>query len=237
MLLANAYTAARERAAVIDGSDRGYIVVSGADRASYLQGLLTNDIAALGPGTGCYAAYLTPQGRMITDLFVFELGDAILLNMPRSRKETVLAKLDQFIFSEDVQLVDATDLFAAVGVIGPEAGRILTGILAGDLTDIESWPAHANRRVQFEDHAAILARSADAGEPGYDVYIERGLSVALRQALESAGAVEADAETAAVIRIEAGIPKFNEDMGEETIPLEAGIEGRAISFSKGCYVG
>src|SRR4051794_9503051 len=102
------YRAARERAALLDRSDRGRIVVSGHDRATYLQGLLTNDIAALQPGTGCYAAYLTPQGRMVADLLVYELGDAILLSVHQSVKDTVLAKLDQFIFGEDVQLGDVT---------------------------------------------------------------------------------------------------------------------------------
>src|SRR5436190_14996684 len=111
---AHAYDAARRRAAFIDRSDRGRIVVSGTDRASYLQGLLTNDISALAAGQGCYAAYLTAQGRMISDLFVYELGDVILLALPRDTKDTVLAKLDEFIFSEDVQLGDVTETFGAV---------------------------------------------------------------------------------------------------------------------------
>ena len=89
-----AYDAARRRAASVDRSHRGRIVVSGADRASYLQGLLTNDVAALGAGHGCYAAYLTPQGRMVADMWVYELGDAILLTMAGDVKDTVLARLD-----------------------------------------------------------------------------------------------------------------------------------------------
>ena len=92
-----------------------------ADRASYLHGLLTNDIAALKAGQGCYAAYLTPQGRMIADLWVYELGDVILLSLARDVKATVLAKLDQFIFSEDVQLGDVTETFAATAIVGPRA--------------------------------------------------------------------------------------------------------------------
>src|SRR5215831_8488870 len=90
------YDAARERAGLVDRSGQSYIVVSGKDRASYLQGLLTNDIAALRPGQGCYAAYLTAQGRMIADLLVYELGELILLNMARPVKDTLYTKLDQF---------------------------------------------------------------------------------------------------------------------------------------------
>src|ERR1044071_9008417 len=83
-----AYQAARRRAAAIDRSGRGRIIAAGADRASYLQGLLTNDIVALKSGEGCYAAYLTAQGRMIADLFVYELGDLMLLAMVRGVKDT-----------------------------------------------------------------------------------------------------------------------------------------------------
>src|SRR5881409_3863421 len=93
-----AYQSARRHAALVDRSDRGRLVVTGPDRALYLQGLLTNDIVALNAGQGCYAAYLTPQGRMIADLFVYELGDVMLLTMDRGVKEAVLTKLDQFIF-------------------------------------------------------------------------------------------------------------------------------------------
>jgi folate-binding Fe-S cluster repair protein YgfZ len=95
-----AYDAARRRAARFDRSDRGRIVVSGADRASYLQGLLTNDVVALKSGEGCYAAYLTAQGRMITDLHVYELGDLMLLTMAGDVTATVLAKFDQLVFSK-----------------------------------------------------------------------------------------------------------------------------------------
>src|SRR6267154_141758 len=97
------YDAARHRAAFLDRSHRGRIVVSGSERASYLQGLMTNDIAALKTGQGCYTAYLTAQGRMIADLYVYELGDVLLLTLHRDVKDAVMTKLDQVIFSEDVQ--------------------------------------------------------------------------------------------------------------------------------------
>src|SRR3954468_4653983 len=126
-----AYQDARERAVSIDRSTRGRIVVSGADRASYLHALLTNDINALKPGRGCYSAYLTPQGRMISDLWVYELGDVILLDLPSvGTKDVVLAKLDQLIFSEDVQLGDLTAAFAQAAVVGP-AASVVVGALIG----------------------------------------------------------------------------------------------------------
>ncbi len=237
MFSASAYQAARERAASIDRSERGLIVVSGHDRASYLQGLLTNDVVALKPGEGCYAAYLTPQGRMIADVFVYELGDVMLLTVPRGRKDVVLAKLDQLVFSEDVQLGDVTDTFLTIGVVGPAAAGILREILGPSSQELALLPEHGNLRAEYGGHPIILTRTTDTGEAGYDLYVESGQSDALRAALAAAGVCETNPETADVIRIEGGIAKFDRDMDENTIPLEAGIEGKAISFSKGCYVG
>src|SRR3954467_9958844 len=113
------YDAARRRAAVFDRSDRGRLLMSGKDRATYLHGLLTNDIVRLKAGEGCYAAYLTPQGRMITDLFVYELGDAMLLMMEGSVTPSLLARLEQLIFTEDVTLRDVTTSVAQIAVVGP----------------------------------------------------------------------------------------------------------------------
>jgi folate-binding protein YgfZ len=234
---AAAYDAARRRAAFIDRSDRGRILVSGADRASYLQGLLTNDIPALQSGQGCYAAYLTAQGRMIADLHVYELGDVILLAMSGDVKATVLAKLDQFIFTEDVQLGDVSATFAQIAVVGPEAAAAVARLTGMTEATLLAMPDHANARTEWQGAPAILTRINDAGEPGYDVYIETALAGAFTAALVDAGVVGLDEEIANAVRIEAGVPLFHRDMDEDTIPLEAGIEAHAISFTKGCYVG
>jgi folate-binding protein YgfZ len=228
------YDAARSGAAVIDRSDRGRIVVSGKDRASYLHGLLTNDIAALKPGEGCYSAYLTAQGRMIADMWVFELGDVILLELSGDVKDTVLAKLDQFIFTEDVQLGDVTDVFAGLSVIGPAASQAIAKA-TGARADMMNNPGAA--RISFIGEPAILLHSSDWGIPEYELLVAAGNLTALRSALHAAGAIDVDDDGAEALRIEAGVPRFHADMDEETIPLEAGIEARAISFTKGCYVG
>jgi folate-binding protein YgfZ len=232
------YDAARRQSAVIDRSSRGRIVLSGKDRASYLQGLLTNDISALRAGEGCYAAYLTAQGRMITDLLVYELGDVILLSLPGEVKDTMFARLDQFIFSEDVQLGDVSDTFAALAVVGPRAAAGVEAVM--DLPDGAS-PAslaeHGNLRGRFGGQPAIVVRVTDTGEPGYEVIVDRGLGDDLMARLTAEGALALDEATAETLRIEAGVPVFHRDMDEETIPLEAGIESRAISLTKGCYVG
>jgi tRNA-modifying protein YgfZ len=235
---ADAYAAARRRAASVDRSDRGRIVVSGADRRSYLHGLLTNDITALGAGQGCYAAYLTAQGRMIADLHVYELGDVVLLTMVGSVKDTVMAKLDHFIFAEDVQLGDVTATFAQIAVIGPDASRAAAQVVSGVTQQaLDALPEHGNLRAQFAGGAAIVVRVSDTGEPGFDIFVERPRAPELETALAANGVAPLDEATADAIRIESGIAAFSRDMDEDTIPLEAGIESRAISFTKGCYVG
>jgi len=235
----DAYAAARERAGLVDRPGRGRIVVSGADRASFLQGLLTNDVVALKAGQGCYAAYLTAQGRMIADLDVYELGDVMLLVLPRDVKDVVMAKLDQVIFSEDVQLGDVTDTFAQMAVIGPEAASLVARVLGVAVETLDALAEHGNLRTSWSATGGpvIVTRAAGTGERGFDLYVESARGAELRRALIEAGAAEVDADTAEAIRIEAGVPLFHRDMDEATIPLEAGIESRAISFSKGCYVG
>lgn len=233
----DAYTAARQRAGLVNRADRARIVVSGADRASFLQGLLTNDVVALKAGQGCYTAYLTAQGRMIADLHVYELGDVMLLTLDRDVKETVMTKLDQVIFSEDVQLGDVTETFAQMAVIGPQAAAIVATLLPVAAETLAALGEHGNLRTSWRDSPAIIARAGDTGAPGFDLFVESPQADALQRALIAAGAVEVDPATAEAIRIESGVPLFHHDMDEDTIPLEAGIESRAISFSKGCYVG
>ena len=233
----NSYQLARTGAAIVDRSERGWVVVSGADRRSYLHGLLTNDIATLQPGQGCYAAYLTPQGRMIADLWVYELGDVLLVSMSRDVKPTVLARLDQFIFTEDVQLGDVSDTFAATAVIGPRAADALAEAAGVSVEQLTSLPEHGNVRIAFEGQPAIVLSATDTGERGFDVLVAADQVARLRERLHAAGAVDVDPGVAEALRIEAAIPRFHRDMDEETIPLEAGIESRAISMTKGCYVG
>ena len=92
-------------------------------------------------------------------------------------------------------------------------------------------------KASIDGQPAIIARVTDTGEPGFDVFVERALAETLKTNLQRTGAIPIDPATADTVRIESGVPIFHRDMDEETIPLEAGIEGRAISLTKGCYVG
>lgn len=236
-----AYEAARGAAAVIDRGGRGKLVVAGSDRRSYLHAMLTCDVAALGPGTGCSGAFLNPQGRMIADLRVLELGDLVLIDLEPDRAAGVLQKLDQFVFSEDVKFGDVTDTFGLASIAGPASAEVVCRALnagpapgAGlDASELRAWPEYRNARVG----PVIVVASTELGARGFDLFAPTESAQALVEALTGAGAVRLDAATADVLRVEAGRPAFGVDMDADTIPLEAGIEGRAISFTKGCYPG
>ena len=231
MTLQDDYRALREGAALATGADRGRIAVSGRDRASWLQGLLTNDVQALTPGTGCYAAWLTPQGRMTTDMHVLESGDMILLDVPGAQREPLLQRLDQFLFSEDAQIGDLTGALAAVAVHGPRSAETVEA--ATGLHGLAEWPAYRNVRAE----SGVIARIDQLGVPGYTLYVDAAREAELAAALERAGARRVAADALEIARVEAGYPLFGTDMDDDIIPLEAGIEERAISLSKGCYVG
>ena len=180
------YQAVTANGGVVRRADRGVLAVSGADRATWLQGLLTNDVEALKEGEVQYAAYLTPQGRMITDMHVMAERDRILMAVPGSLAPALREKLDGLIFSEDAQVTD-------------ESSRLAT------------WTV-----IRRDEFVEVIGEALPA---------------------EFAGLTEVTLDTYEVIRVERGVPRFLADMTEDTIPLEAGIEDRAISFTKGCYVG
>jgi hypothetical protein len=158
------YQTLRKHAATGQVSARAAIGIAGKDRAAYLQGLLTNDIPALTAGTGCYSAWLTPQGRMLTDAHVFESGDMILLDVPSAQLTPTLVRLDQFLFSEDVQLADLSQSLTTVWLHGPLAASILGKALAGG-EDLAAWPDYRNARATFEDAPVVVVRVDQLGVP------------------------------------------------------------------------
>jgi folate-binding protein YgfZ len=229
------YNAAREGAAIIDRSAQGKVALTGADRASFLHSLLTNDIARLTPGTGTYAAYLTPQGRMISDMRVVESGPEMLLDVEPSVGDALAERLDKLIFSEDVQVKNVSRQLAEIGVHGPLAGKALQAAVGIPATRLDSLDQYDN--VRAPGSAITVVRDDAFGVTGFDVYVPQEDARRLMDALSAAGAVAVNEETAEALRIEAGRPRFAVDMETDTIPLEAGIEDRAISMTKGCYVG
>ncbi|MDO8836291.1 MAG: glycine cleavage T C-terminal barrel domain-containing protein [Vicinamibacterales bacterium] len=231
------YRAVRQSAGVFDRSRRGRITLRGRDRLTFLHALLTNDVAGLAPGTGCYAAMLTPQGRMIADMRVFELGDAVLLDVHRETTDVLLAKLDQMLFSEDVQIGDVSDTFGCISVQGPLAAGVVAASAGLDAGVLASWQPFQNARASWGGTTVIIARTDEFGLPGFLLFTDRAAIPSLAALAGANGAEVVEAETEEVLRVEAGQPVFLVDMTDDTIPLEAGLETTAISYTKGCFPG
>jgi len=211
-----AYTAARQGFAFRHRHEQGILRVTGADRLSWLNGLLTNDVLSQ---SRCYAAWLTPQGRMITDMFVVNNDVDTLLEVPAAIAATLAQRLDGLIFAEEVRVADATAELLALEVCGP-------GTRAG-LQTLES---------SLGTEPPPPVRLVDRPVGGAVLYVSRLMWAGVLEALTHSGATALDDETAEILRDESGIPRFLVDMNEETIPLEAGLDA-AISHTKGCYVG
>jgi folate-binding protein YgfZ len=246
MISRDEYRSLHEGAGLADRSARGRLVVSGADRRQYLQGLLTNDIEALTPGSGCYAAFLTAQGRMIADMDLFETGSDLLVTLDGRLAPDIHERWAKFVFSEDVQIADVSARTGALGLYGPASARVLSNALATwtavaaaapSADELASMPLHANRRWDLGEWRLLVLRTDDLGVPGFDVVLPIERAQALGTLLQEAGAVGVARHTLEICRIEGGRPLFGTDMDDSTIPLEAGIEDRAISLTKGCYVG
>lgn len=213
MFSLDGYRALRTDGGVARRTDRAVLAITGSDRAAWLQGLVTNDVASLAPGDSRYAAYLTPQGRMITDMTVTARPDRLLLDVPAPLAAALRERLDGLIFAEDAQVIDQGDALELWTAILPFDSAHPSTLLGVTLSSSKGQGKPGEHAGEFVD--AIVA----AGQPHGLPYPEISL------------------DTFEVVRIERGIPRFLVDMDNETIPLEAGIEDRAISFTKGCYVG
>lgn len=212
---------------------RGRLRIEGRDAVSFLQALVSNDLDGLAEGRGVYATYLTPQGRMIADLRIYHRGDFLLIDVAPGVASTLAAKLDLSVFSEDVHIADVSDALDAIGVIGRGAEGIVADVLGIEASRVVSMAMHAS----LSEGDLIAARTDDATTPSFDVFFPAEVRDRVLTRIGEAGARPIAPELVDALRIEAGRPLFGVDMTEETIPLEAGLLERAISTSKGCYVG
>src|SRR5689334_5928683 len=220
------YTALREGAAIGAIAPRGQIAVAGPDRLTFLHGLLTNDTASLSAGRGCYAAWLTPQGRMLCDLHVLESGDMVLLDVPAAETEAVAARLEQFHFTEDVQISVLTSL-AAIWLHGPAAPRMIGSVVdvapregAPHTGHLAAWMQYQNARVELAGVPVVIARIDQLAVPGFVIFADNQHQDEVTGALSAAGALRATPASLEAARLEAAYPLFGIDMTSDTIPLE-----------------
>jgi len=223
----SSYRALRAGAGVLDRSALGKLALTGPQAAEMLNGQVSNDVEALAPGSGCYAALLTNKGKMLGDLRVINTGEELLLLTERAALQALFDQIRRGAIGWQTELHKRTVQQGLLSVIGPRAREVVPG--AGDLPAAE----HANAAAEIGGAPVLLV----ATDLGVDVVCAADDSARVRDALVHAGAVEVDEATAEVVRVESGRPRYGVDLDDSTIPQEAGLNDRAVSFTKGCYVG
>ncbi len=224
MELDGQYRALREEAGAAS-RERGMIVVSGKDAAEYLQGQLTNDIEAIEPGHGAYSALLDRKGKMQADMRVLRTTEDVRIGVEPEALGATLRHLTMYSVGRDVAVNDHTGDLALVSVVGPAAAE-LTG-----LPPLGAENDHAEARLDGIELTAIRT------DLGLDLVADVSEREHLLAALEARGVVRVSEDAIEIVRVESGRPRFGREMTNETIPQEAGINERAVSFTKGCYIG
>ncbi|HCF56446.1 MAG TPA: glycine cleavage system protein T [Myxococcales bacterium] len=227
------YWALQETCGLYDRSARGKLRLSGSERVEYLHRMVTADVQGLGEGRGAYTAILNAQGSIVADARILRRADELFLDVEPGLEGPVAQYLDRFIISEDVEIEDVTARFALLSFVGPRASEAVSSALG---TSVPALSEHEVRVVEQDDLLLVGTRLAAA--PGVDLFAapERAREIA-EAALERFPELRAVGfEAVEVARVEAGVPRFGLELVETAQPLEAGLE-RAISFTKGCYVG
>jgi tRNA-modifying protein YgfZ len=212
------YERLRESAGLVDRSERGKFLLSGAEVAEFLQGQVTNDVEALEPGSGCYAALLDHKGKIRADMRVLRGEDWFWIDCELLGRDPLAKTIKMYSLGRDVRSQDVTEQRAILSLIGPAAR---------DALDIA--PPEAEHAFVQGEHGIYVATDL-----GVDIVCEAQEAEAVGDAL---GIEPASAEAAECLRIESGRPRHGIDMGPQTMPQEAGLNERAVSFEKGCYVG
>jgi folate-binding protein YgfZ len=206
------YELVTESAGLADRSDRGKFLVRGAEAADFLQGQVSNDVEALEPGSGCYATVLNHKGKLRTDLRVLRGDDWFWLDTEAIGHAVLEHMLRTYSLGRDVQFEDVTASRALLSLVGPAARERL-----------DAAPPEDEHSFVTGEHGIYVSTDL-----GVDVICEPGTTLEAEPVSE---------EAVECLRVEAGRPRLGFDMDAETIPQEAGINERAVSFTKGCYVG
>lgn len=227
------HAAVRGAVGLIDRRDHGIVEATGRDRATFLHALLSNEVKALSPGQGCAATLLDVHGKVRVVVLVWVLDDRILLITPPGTAASTLEALDAFLFSEKVALRDAGEDWALLMLAGPQAPALVERV-AGTVPAEAAW-SHTLASVDGVG-VRLVRGAAETGEP--DIWVAAPASEAERvvKTLTTAGATAVSAATVETLRIEAGTPRFPDDIGPATLLPEVPFES-LVSYTKGCYPG
>lgn len=217
---------------IYDLRGRSKIVLTGSDRVRWLNGMITNNVRDLAVGRGVYAFLLNPQGHIQADLYAFQRGEHILVDVDEELRDRVLALFDHYIIADDVEVADISSSLSAIGLSGPNASDVLKR--AGF-----SWPELEPLQladVAWNDFGVTILRGGEETAPSWQVWMGADNFAKVWDILTSAGAKVCGPDALELFRIAKGIPRYGRDIRERDLPQETGQE-RALHFTKGCYVG
>jgi folate-binding protein YgfZ len=221
------YRELREGAGLLERSERSLLEVQGPDAAEFLQGQVTNEVVGLAAGQGCYAALLNPKGRIVADMRILccAAPERFLLDTEATAHEAVLRDLRMYKIGRKVEVGDPSLERALVSLIGPRSDDVVE-------TAIGARPGSEEHSL-VESGGTVAVRT----NAGIDLIAGQDTAADLWERLLAAGAHPVSLDAAEIVRIESGRPRHGADMSEDNLPAEAGIVERAVSFTKGCYVG
>jgi folate-binding protein YgfZ len=202
----------------------GLLEVVGPDRVAWLQGMVSNDVARLSQGEGCYAAHLSPKGRVLAHMLVLADEDMLWLELERDNTESTIQELDKLLIMEDAELRDRSSEFAVLAIVGSKARSVL-----------DEWSAAHVSLDSLYAHTKVGVARVIRADLGYDLIVELERLSELRESLVAAGAVMGDPDLWQCLRIEAGLPTYGLDIDSDTTLPELGDKG--IDYEKGCYIG
>ena len=231
------YDAVRSHAGLLDLCHRSLLRLRGSDRTSYLQGMVSNDVKALTPGTGTQAAILDVNGKILSDLRIFCEEDCFLIDLWEFRRAKILAHLRHYLVAEDVEIDDLTGRYETLSLQGPEARFLLNRILRPQELPSERL---RHRPILIGKAEVRVVCSTHTGEDGFDLFLDTEKLPEVLARIEDAGKAFSirwvGVQALNILRLEAGIPHYGVDMDEENLLLETGLDD-AVSFHKGCYLG
>jgi tRNA-modifying protein YgfZ len=234
---AEEYAALRSGAVLVDRSTRGRMRIHGPKASELVTGLVTNDVSALTPGQGCYAAALTPKGKIVADLRIFALRDALLIDSPPRARDGWLTMVRKYINPRVARYEDESGSTRQIGIFGTHARTALATATGVDMAQLGALSRYGHVALDLPA-GAIIARVPELELEGYEIFVPESAFEPLWERLVTEGATPAGLAAWDIARIEAGRPEWGIDIDDTTIPQEANFDDlHAISYTKGCYVG
>ena len=233
------HLAVRNGVGIADLSLRGKILVTGDDRVTWLQSIISNDLLPLQPGQGLYSTFMNHKGKVLSYFRVLVLENSIFIEDGGEVDDLTYQQFRKFLlFGTQAKMENCLEKWGILLVSGPNSFQIIQKTLAVDLSDAKPLTL---KTVEFQGHQILIANTEETGELDVELYMPREAlgpvwdqlwSVGKPFGLQPIGHSALDS-----LRIEAGIPKVGPDLNEHIVPPEANLQGKAFSLTKGCYPG